>query len=101
MTNLMHPCWAGGYLKLIVVLGFLSAVGPVAIDLYLPAFPRMAADLGVTVSSVELTLSAFLLGLAGGQIVIGPLSDRWGRRLPLLAGFCLFTGGALSCLFSQ
>lgn len=92
-----HP----GYIQLIVALGFLTAVGPVAIDLYLPAFPRMAADLGVTVASVELTLSAFLLGLAGGQIVVGPLSDRWGRRPPLLVGFVLFTAGALTCVFAR
>ncbi len=89
------------YLHLIVVLGFLTAVGPIAIDLYLPAFPTIAADLGVPVSAVELTLSAFLLGLAGGQLVIGPLSDRWGRRAPLIGGFALFSVGAVVCVLSQ
>ena len=71
---------------LLVTLALLSAVAPFATDLYLPAFPAMVADLATTPTNVQLTLTAFLLGLAGGQLVFGPLSDRFGRVKPLLIG---------------
>ena len=70
----------------ISVLALLTAIAPLAIDTYLPAFPDMAAELGTSPSGVQLTLTAFLVGLALGQLVIGPLSDGWGRRVPLLVG---------------
>ncbi|MFD3683991.1 multidrug effflux MFS transporter [Nocardiopsis sp. NPDC058631] len=78
-------------LLLVVVLGVLSALGPLATDLYLPALPQISADLGASEAAVKLTLTSVMAGLALGQLVIGPLSDRWGRRLPLLAGIGLFT----------
>lgn len=71
---------------LIGLLALLSAVSPLATDMYLPAFPDIAGDLGTTASGVQLTLTAFMLGLAAGQLVIGPLSDSLGRRGPLLVG---------------
>jgi MFS transporter, DHA1 family, multidrug resistance protein len=71
---------------LLVTLALLSAVAPFATDLYLPAFPQMVADLHTSPTSVQLTLTAFLLGLAGGQLIFGPLSDRFGRVRPLLVG---------------
>lgn len=71
---------------MIAVLALLSAIGPLAIDMYLPAFPEMSADLSTSASSIQLTLTAVLFGLATGQLVIGPLSDRIGRRTPLLVG---------------
>ncbi len=71
---------------LLLALALLSAVAPVATDLYLPAFPEMADELGVGASAVQLTLMAFLLGITAGQLVFGPLSDRVGRVWPLLAG---------------
>ncbi|MGW2222517.1 Bcr/CflA family drug resistance efflux transporter, partial [Nonomuraea sp. NPDC001684] len=61
---------------LLVVLGLLSAVAPLATDMYLPVFTDLAADLGTGAAGVQLTLTAFLTGLALGQLVIGPLSDR-------------------------
>ncbi|GAY17200.1 multidrug effflux MFS transporter [Mycobacterium sp. shizuoka-1] len=71
---------------LLMVLALLSAVAPVATDLYLPAFPEMTAELRGSATAVQLTLTAFLLGLTFGQLMFGPLSDRLGRRGPLIAG---------------
>jgi MFS transporter, DHA1 family, multidrug resistance protein len=71
---------------LLVTLALLSAVAPFATDLYLPAFPTMVTELHTSATAVQLTLTAFLLGLAIGQLAFGPLSDRFGRVRPLLAG---------------
>lgn len=81
----------------LVILGALTTFGPMAIDLYLPAFPNVALDLGVSVSSVPLTLTAAMLGLGLGQLVYGPLSDRFGRKRPLFAGLVLFTVASVAC----
>ncbi|WP_150239580.1 multidrug effflux MFS transporter [Nocardiopsis quinghaiensis] len=78
-------------LLLVFVLGVLSAIGPLATDLYLPALPQISSDLGTSEASVKLTLTSVMAGLSLGQLVIGPLSDRWGRRMPLLAGIGVFT----------
>ena len=74
---------------LLVVLALLSAVAPLATDLYLPAFPEMTAELQASATAVQLTLTAFLLGLTFGQLMFGPLSDRLGRRRPLIVGALL------------
>lgn len=74
---------------LLLVLALLSAVAPFATDLYLPAFPEMTGDLNTSATAVQLTLTAFLLGVTLGQLVFGPLSDRFGRVKPLLAGAAL------------
>jgi DHA1 family bicyclomycin/chloramphenicol resistance-like MFS transporter len=87
-------------LKLVLVLGGLSAFGPLSIDMYLPALPRMAADLHAADTTVQLTLSAFIAGLALGQLVLGPLSDALGRRRPLLAGLVLYVVGSVLCAIS-
>lgn len=87
-------------LKLVLVLGGLTAFGPLSIDMYLPALPRMAADLHAADSTVQLTLSAFIAGLALGQLVLGPLSDALGRRRPLLAGLALYVVGSVLCAVS-
>lgn len=71
---------------MIAVLALLTAVSPLSTDMYLPAFPQMAADLGASAAGIQLTLTTFLIGLALGQLVIGPLSDGTGRRKPLLVG---------------
>jgi DHA1 family bicyclomycin/chloramphenicol resistance-like MFS transporter len=80
------------YIQLVLVLGALIALGPLTIDMYLPAFPRIARDLHASDSAVQLTLTGMLLGLAVGQLVIGPLSDAFGRRRPLVTGI-----GAHAC----
>ncbi|SEC10328.1 MFS transporter, DHA1 family, bicyclomycin/chloramphenicol resistance protein [Amycolatopsis tolypomycina] len=87
-------------LKFVLVLGGLTAFGPLSIDMYLPALPRMAADLHAPDSTVQLTLSAFIVGLALGQLVLGPLSDALGRRGPLLAGLVLYVVGSVLCALS-
>ena len=85
---------------LVVTLGSLSGFAPLAIDMYLPAFPRIAAELGSTEGAVQLSLSVFLLGLAAGQMLWGSLSDYRGRRGPLLAGCALFSAASIVCAFS-
>jgi MFS transporter, DHA1 family, multidrug resistance protein len=79
----------------LIVLGGLSSFGPLSMDLYLPALPKVATDLGAADNITQLSLSACLIGLALGQLIAGPLSDRWGRRKPLLIGV---TGWALASL---
>lgn len=85
---------------MITVLGLMVALGPLTIDMYLPALPRIAEDLSVSSSVVQLTLTGTLAGLAVGQLVIGPLSDSLGRRLPLMAGIALHMVASLVCLFA-
>ena len=80
-----------------VVLAGLSAFAPVTTDLYLPALPRLGRDLGVTAASVEVTLTMCVVGIAVGQLLVGPLSDTLGRRRPLLAGLALFIASSLGC----
>ena len=82
----------------ICVLALLTAIAPLATDLYLPAFPEITTELGTTASNVQLTLTAFLVGLAVGQLVIGPLSDAWGRRRLLLAGTLLCLVASAACV---
>ena len=85
---------------MITVLGLMVALGPLTIDMYLPALPRIAQDLSVSSSVVQLTLTGTLAGLACGQLVIGPLSDSLGRRLPLLVGIVAHMVASLICLFA-
>ncbi len=85
---------------LLATLGALSAFGPVSLDLYLPAFPSIAQSLGVATGDVQLTFSASLLGLGVGQLVYGPLADRFGRKPPLVAGLVLFVVASLLCAVS-
>jgi len=80
-----------------VVLGALSAFGPITTDLYLPSLPEVAGDLDVAPSQVQATLTACLVGLAVGQAIAGPLSDSYGRRRPLLIGIGLFALASLGC----
>lgn len=80
-----------GAVLLVLVLGVLSALGPLATDLYLPALPQISDDLATTEARVKFTLTTVMIGMALGQLVIGPLSDRWGRRRPLLVGIAVFT----------
>jgi DHA1 family bicyclomycin/chloramphenicol resistance-like MFS transporter len=83
--------------RLILVLGSLIAVGPLTIDMYLPALPAIAEDLGTSSAAVQLTLTGTLVGLALGQLLIGPLSDAVGRRTPLIAGTALHIVASVLC----
>jgi MFS transporter, DHA1 family, multidrug resistance protein len=87
----------GARAQLVVILGALTAIGSLSIDMYLPALPALTRELGSTASQVQLTITACMLGLAVGQLVLGPLSDRFGRRPPLLAGMALFAGASALC----
>ncbi len=71
-------------------MGLITALGPLAIDMYLPAFPSIAADLDVSPGYVERTLASYLFGLAMAQLAYGPLADRFGRKRPLLLGLCIY-----------
>lgn len=79
-----------GHLRLILILGSLTAFAPLAIDMYLPAFPSIAAHFGASAGAVQGTLAAYFIGMAIGQSVIGPLADRYGRLPPLLVGISAF-----------
>lgn len=79
------------------VLALLAAFAPLSIDMYLPALPAIAADLRGSMEGAQLTLAAFFLGMAAGQLVHGPLADRYGRRRPLFAGLVIYTLASLGC----
>ncbi len=81
----------------ILVLGMLSAIGPFSIDMYLPGFPAIAADLNTTVAHVALSLSSFFVGISFGQFLYGPLLDRYGRKKPLYFGLVLYLIASLGC----
>ena len=83
--------------RLVIVLGAVNAIGPLSIDMYLPAFPEITRTLDTSASSVQLTLTACVAGLALGQLVMGPLSDRIGRRLPLIAAMATYSVASLLC----
>lgn len=83
--------------KLVAVLGLLIALGPFTFDMYLPALPTIADDLGTSDAAVQLTLTGTLVGVAVGQLVIGPLSDAFGRRRPLLVGVAVHLVASLLC----
>jgi len=85
---------------LILILGLLSAIGPFSIDMYLPAFPVIAADLRTTPEMVSYSLSSYFIGICAGQIMIGPLLDRFGRKPPLLGGLILYLISALGCAWA-
>jgi len=83
--------------RLVVLLGALVALGPLTVDLYLPALPRMTVDLRTTESMLQLTLTASVVGSALGQLVAGPISDAVGRRLPMLAGLAGYVATSVLC----
>lgn len=82
---------------LLVTLGALSAFGPLCLDMYLPALPQLATSLSSTAGAAQLSLSACIIGLGVGQLVVGPFSDRFGRKNPLLIGLSLFVLASASC----
>ena len=87
-------------LAYIIILGALSALGPFTIDLYLPAFPTVAADLNASSAAIQLTLTATLVGFALGQLIVGPLSDALGRRRPLLVATGVHVIASLAVAFA-
>jgi DHA1 family bicyclomycin/chloramphenicol resistance-like MFS transporter len=81
----------------VLILGGLTAFGPLSLDMYLPALPALARGFSAAESEVQLTLTACVLGIAIGQVLAGPLSDTLGRRRPLMAGLALYTAASLLC----
>src|SRR5690349_15059476 len=88
----------GRRFRIVLVLGFLTALGPLTIDMYLPSLPTITGDLGTTAAAVQLTLTGTLVGLAFGQLLVGPLSDAVGRRVPLLAGIAVHVLASVLCV---
>lgn len=86
------------YFFLVLILGALTALSPFSIDMYLPGFPNMAAALHTTVARVSLSLSSYFMGLAGGQLLYGPLLDRFGRKRPLYFGLVVYLLASAACM---
>ena len=93
----MTPMAVPRFFRLALVLGLLTAIGPFAIDMYLPALPMIGSGLDADIGSVQLTLTAFLVALGAGQLVFGPLSDMFGRKPPLYFGLALFAVASVGC----
>lgn len=85
------------YFLTILILGTLSAISPFSIDMYLPGFPAIARDLNTSVAQVQLSLSSFFIGISVGQLLYGPLLDRFGRKKPLYFGLALYLISSLAC----
>jgi DHA1 family bicyclomycin/chloramphenicol resistance-like MFS transporter len=86
---------------IILILGLLSAIGPFSIDMYLPGFPAIANDLHTSVSIVSYSLASFFVGICFGQLICGPLLDRFGRKRPLYVGLALYIVSSIGCAFSK
>lgn len=84
--------------QLILILGLLTAIGPFSIDMYLPAFPDIAKHLNTTIAQVMLSLSAFFVGISLGQLIYGPLLERFGRKNPLYVGLSLYIIASIGCI---
>ncbi len=86
-------------LFIILILGALSTISPLAIDMYLPAFAQIAVVMHTTAAKISLSLSSYFIGLAAGQLIYGPLLDRFGRKKPLYVGLILFIAISIACMF--
>jgi DHA1 family bicyclomycin/chloramphenicol resistance-like MFS transporter len=85
------------YITIILILGALSTISPFSIDMYLPGFQAIAQDLETTIAQVQLSLSSYLVGIAVGQLLYGPLLDRFGRKMPLYGGMAVYVLASLGC----
>ena len=88
-------------IRLTILLGCLTALAPLATDMYLPSLPSMDAEFNVGTSLIQLTLTATIVGMGAGQIFAGPISDMCGRKIPLVAGMSIFTLSSLGCIFAS
>lgn len=87
-----------GTFALTLLLAALTALGPISIDMYLPSLPEIGRALAAPTARVQLTISSYLIGFAVGQIIYGPLSDRYGRRPVLLAAVAVYAAGVGTCV---
>ncbi|QGF24168.1 multidrug effflux MFS transporter [Raineyella fluvialis] len=92
-----EPIGRTTYVRLVVVLGLLAAIGPLSTDVYLPAFPDMARELSASHSQIQATLAGSLIGLGVGQLITGPLSDALGRRIPVITGMSAHVVLSIGC----
>lgn len=97
LQKIKVPVTRKKYIKLILILGSLTALGPFSIDMYLPGFTAIAKDLNTTVSQVSLSLSSYFIGISAGQLLYGPLLDRFGRKNPLYIGLSVYILASLGC----
>ena len=88
-------------IELIALFGLLTCFTPIGIDLYLPALPSIAREFKAPIADIEHSLAAFFLGIAVGQAVVGPISDRFGRRVPIIVGLILYIVGSTACALAQ
>jgi MFS transporter, DHA1 family, multidrug resistance protein len=86
---------------IILILGLLSAIGPFSIDMYLPGFPAIAKDLHTSVDMISYSLASFFIGVCVGQMLYGPLLDRFGRKLPLISGIVIYILASIGCVLSH
>jgi len=86
--------------RIILLLGLLSAIGPFSIDMYLPGFPTIAANLHTTPEMISYSLSSYFIGICIGQLLLGPLLDRYGRKRPLYGGLTLYILSSIGCAFA-
>ncbi|TDQ77087.1 multidrug effflux MFS transporter [Sphingobacterium yanglingense] len=86
---------------ILLILGLLSAIGPFSIDMYLPAFETISKDFSTSIDKVQLSLTAFFIGIAIGQIIYGPLLDRFGRKKPLIIGLFIYIVTSVLCVFTR
>ena len=89
------------YFNIIFILGLLTAIGPFSIDMYLPAFPAIAKGLNTSVAQAMLSLSSFFIGISAGQLVYGPMLERFGRKKPLYVGLVIYLLASIGCAFTQ
>lgn len=89
------------YFVVILILGALSTISPFAIDMYLPGFPAIARDLGTSISNVQFSLTSYLVGISAGQLLYGPLLDKYGRKTPLYVGLLVFVLASFGCAFTH
>lgn len=89
------------YFFIILILGALATISPFSIDMYLPGFPAIALDLNAPMSQVQLSLTAYLVGIAFGQLLYGPLLDRFGRKKPLYIGLSVYILASIGCAFIE
>ena len=87
------------YIQLILILGSLTALGPFSIDMYLPGFSGIAKDLNTSVAKVSMSLSSYFIGISAGQLLYGPLLDRFGRKKPLFIGLLIYILASLGCIY--
>ncbi len=89
------------YIFIILTLGILCTISPFSIDMYLPGFPVIAQDLNTTIAQVQLSLTSYLIGISVGQLVYGPLLDRYGRKIPLCIGLVIYLMASVGCAFTN